>query len=544
VPKRLALQLIISLTLIVTIVAGVGGIVSVRSQEKQLLDSMIRGADQLSGGIISATWHAMLADRREAAYQVMDKVAEKQGIDRIRIFNREGRVMFSTKPGESNQLFDKQAAPCSLCHSTLPPLIKVEVPSRARIFIGEDGSRKLAMVTPIYNEPACSGAECHAHPPEMAVLGVLDVDMNLDAVDAELVDVQFRTVGVTLSIVVLIGVFIVLFTRRFVDVPIHRLIEGTRAVSAMQLDRPIHISSSEELQELASSFNIMRERLKEALDELNGLTMDLENKVKERTEQLELAQRKLIQADRLASLGQLAASVAHEINNPLSGVLNLSMLMQRIMREDGIPPERLPEFRRFLAQVAAETSRAGRIVSDLLAFSRHSKPRPTEADLNEIIDKTLALVDHKLRLSNIEIEKRLAADLPHLVCDGSQIQQVVMNLVLNAAEAASTKDNGKVVVKTRPAASQTVLLEVQDNGDGISPENLAKIFDPFFTTKEEGSGVGLGLAVVYGIVKAHGGDVEVSSRLLEGTVFRVSLPLSGLETGDPRQPEGHLRQSA
>ena len=297
----------------------------------------------------------------------------------------------------------------------------------------------------------------------------------------------------------------------------------------MQLDHPIDIHSSEELAELARSFNLMRERLKEAMAELNDLNQGLETKVRERTDQLEAAQRKLIQADRLASLGQLAASVAHEINNPISGVLNLSMLMQRIIKDSGIPPERLPEFRKYLSQVTAETSRAGRIVSDLLAFSRRSKPAAAEADLNKIVDTTLSLVDHKLRLINIEIEKDLASALPVIVCDAPQIQQVVINLVLNAAESMTGKPRGKVSVRTR-RAEEGVILEVEDNGEGIARENLSKIFDPFFTTKEEGKGVGLGLAVVYGIVKSHGGDVEVNSTPKVGTVFRITLPLISEES--------------
>ncbi|HXK59855.1 MAG TPA: ATP-binding protein [Acidobacteriota bacterium] len=541
--RRLALQLIVSVTIIVVIVVGTSSYINVKSQEKQLLDSMIRGADQLSRGITSATWHAMLADRRDAAYQVMEKIAEKQGINRIRIFNREGWVMFSTNPADTNRRLSKDADACSLCHSTLPPKVNVEVPSRARIFRTPDGSRKLAMVTPIYNEPACSTAECHAHPPEMKVLGVLDVDLDLDQVDKELTRIKLRGAGFTLIAILSIGLFLVFFTKRFVDAPIRRLIEGTRAVSEMQLDHPIEIHSSEELSALAQSFNVMRERLKEAMTELNELNQGLESKVKERTEQLELAHKKLIQADRLASLGQLAASVAHEINNPLSGVLNLSMLMQRILKDTGVPPERLPEFRKYLAQVTAETSRAGRIVSDLLAFSRRSKPAAGEADLNRIVETTLSLVDHKLRLLNIEVEKNLAERLPTIVCDAPQIQQVVINLVLNAAEALAGRTNGRVAVRTGEI-SEGVFVEVEDNGEGISPAILTKIFDPFFTTKEEGKGVGLGLAVVYGIVKAHGGEVEVSSTQNVGTVFRVTLPLVSDDSTRGKETISRLGQLA
>lgn len=524
--KRLAPKLIFSLTIIVVLVEGISAYLNTKHQEKELLDAMILGADQLSRSITSATWHAMLADHRSAAYEVMQTIALKQGIDKIRIFNKEGYVMFSTDPEDPKQV-DKDAEACAMCHSSLQPLVKVDVPSRARIFRAHDGQRKLAMVTPIYNEAACSQAACHAHPPGVKVLGVLDVALNLDRVDEDVAALQRRSLLVTGIHVVLIGIFIVFFSRRFVDRPIRELIDGTRAVSAMQLDKPIEINSSEELGELASSFNIMRERLQQARAETHRFTQELEAKSEERAKQLQIAHQKLLQSDRLASLGQLSASVAHEINNPLSGVLNLSKLMQRILTDDGVPASRVQEFRRYLSQVINETARVGRIVSDLLAFSRRSKPQSKRTDLNEIVRNTISLLSHKLKLSNVEVEENLAPDLPAVRCDSSQMQQVVINLVMNGAEATQPRSQGKVIVRTSARLEEKIaVLEVEDNGEGIPSEFLSKIFDPFFTTKGEGKGVGLGLSVVYGIVEAHGGELEVNSSLGKGTVFTVTLPLA------------------
>jgi signal transduction histidine kinase len=216
--------------------------------------------------------------------------------------------------------------------------------------------------------------------------------------------------------------------------------------------------------------------------------------------------------------------VAHEINNPISGVLNLSMLMQRMLKEDGVPANRIQEFRKYLSQVTSETTRVGRIVSDLLAFSRRSKPQRAPADLNRIVTMTLSLVAHKMKLSNVAVETSLCEGLPAAPCDQSQIQQVVLNLVMNAAEATQSKTDRRVSVSTA-AGDGVVLLTVSDNGEGIPPENLAKIFDPFFTTKPDGKGVGLGLAVSFGIIEAHGGDIEVNSKVGEGTTFTLSLPL-------------------
>lgn len=530
--KRLALKLIFSLTIIVVLVAGISAYVNTKRQEKELHDAMVLGADQLSRSITSATWHAMLADQRTAAYEVMQTIALKQGIDKIRIFNKEGYVMFSTDPGDPKQV-DKDAEACAMCHSSLQPLSKVDVPSRARIFRARDGQRKLALVTPIYNEPACSHAPCHAHPASVTVLGVLDVALDLGPVDEEVGALQRRSLTMTGIQVLLIGIFIAFFSRRFVDRPIRELIEGTRAISAMQLDKPIEINSSEELGELAHSFNVMRERLQEARKETSRFTQELEAKAEERAKQLQIAHQKILHSDRLASLGQLSASVAHEINNPLSGVLNLSKLMQRILSENGIAPDRVEEFRRYLSQVINETSRVGRIVSDLLAFSRRPKPQSRRTNLNEIVTNTISLLSHKLKLSNVEVEQNLAPDLPAVRCDSSQMQQVVINLVMNGAEATQVRGRGKVIVRTSARIAEKVaVLEIEDNGEGIPPEFLSKIFDPFFTTKGEGKGVGLGLSVVYGIVDAHGGELEVNTKQGNGTVFTVTLPLAAEEPSD------------
>ena len=534
-PKKISQKLILSFTLIMTIVGIISSYIHVKTQEKQLLEAMMLGADQLSGSISSATWHAMLADQRESAYQTMETIAQKQGITRIRIFNKEGRIMYSTAKSDTGSV-DKYAEACFMCHSAEQPLVKVDVPSRARVYTTTENIRTLSMITPIYNEPSCTEADCHAHPTSQNVLGVLDVSMTLEMVDTEMAQLQLRVIIISFSIVIIMSLFIIYFTKHFIDAPIQHLIAGTHAVSEMQLDKPIIIESSEELGELARSFDVMRVRLKQALEEINQFTEGLEMKIKQRADQLKVAHQKILQSDRLASLGQLSASVAHEINNPVSGVLNLAMLMQRIMKEDGVPKERVEEFRKYLFQVVNETARVGRIVQDLLAFSRRSKPFRAKIDFNTMIKSTLNLLDHKIKLSGVKIELDLQHDLPTVHCDGSQMQQVVINLIMNGAEAAQGKQNGTVSVTTRMHIQQDQLeFIVSDNGDGIPEENISKIFSPFFTTKGEGKGVGLGLAVVFGIIEAHKGDIDVKSERNQGTTFTVALPFN--ETATPKNNE-------
>jgi two-component system NtrC family sensor kinase len=522
-PRPLSQTLLVPLVALVVLIAVVSGIVRIAAVERGYHEIMIAGADQLSRGLTSATWHAMLADDRQAAYDTMQVVARQPGISRIRIFNKEGRIMFSTAP-EAGRLVDKNAEACVLCHKSAAPLVRVETPSRARVFTHPDG-RRLAMITPIYNEPSCSTAACHAHPARQSVLGVLDVALDLGPIDRLIAAARRRVVVTMVVEAVLISAFLILFVGLFVTRPIHRLIEATAAVGRMDLEHPIEITSSRELWSLSSSFNLMRDRLREALDAINQASQELEAKIAERTAQLQQAQRHLLKADRLASLGQLAASVAHEINNPLSGVLNYAALMGRILKEDGIPGERVPEFRGYLDRVSEQTSRAGRIVSDLLAFSRRSKPQRAPSDLNAIVRGTVGLVSHKLKLMNVEASLRLDESLPLLPCDPSQMQQVALNLVMNAAEATRPHGSGHVAVLTlRSEDGESAVLEVTDDGEGIPKEVLDRIFDPFFTTKDDGKGVGLGLAVVYGIVTGHHGRIDVASEPGRGTTFTVHLP--------------------
>ena len=261
-PRKLAPKLIVYLTLIVIVVHGTSALITLDIHQRQLRQEMILGADQISGTITHGTWQAMLADRREDAYQMMRNIGRQAGIERIRIFNREGRVMFSTGP-DAGTMVDKNAEACYLCHAQSRPLVRVDVPSRVRIFRRPSGGRVMGMVTPIYNEAACYEAECHAHPRELQVLGVIDVDMSLARVDREMAAARVRALGVAVMTMLLTGTFIALFVRRFVGRPIRRLIEATQAVSRMNLDQAVDVHTGDEVGELARSFDLMRQRLQQ-----------------------------------------------------------------------------------------------------------------------------------------------------------------------------------------------------------------------------------------------------------------------------------------
>lgn len=266
----------------------------------------------------------------------------------------------------------------------------------------------------------------------------------------------------------------------------------------------------------------------------------LEQMVEERTHQLQETHAKLLHQDKMASLGKLAASVVHEINNPIAGILNLVLLMKRIIKEDG--DNDFPDingFERYLTLMEAETRRISRIVANLLTFSRQSKMELGNLDINRLIEKTLLLNDNLLKINNVKIHTHLDPALPQVIGSADQLQQVFMNMISNAAEAMEGRSGGLLTVKTwRGEAGEFIVVSFTDNGVGISPDHRDKLFEPFYTTKKKGKGVGLGLSVVYGIIKAHNGSITVDSTPGAGAVFTIQLPLSPERRRDAVSADG------
>ena len=267
------------------------------------------------------------------------------------------------------------------------------------------------------------------------------------------------------------------------------------------------------------------------------ITRRLEQMVEERTRELKETHKKLLHQDKMASLGKLSASVVHEINNPIAGVLNLIMLMKRMVEEDSISNREIDQFSRYLTLMETETRRTSRIVSNLLAFSRQSKMELKRISLNRLIEQTLMINSNLLKIDGIKVETDLDPDLPDMIGSEDQLQQVFMNLVSNAAEAMEAEGGGRLRVATRHSLREDKLLvDFEDSGIGIPESNLSKLFEPFFTTKKKGKGVGLGLSVAYGIIQEHGGSIYVKSKVGKGTTFHVKFPLK--PASDKLDPQG------
>jgi PAS domain S-box-containing protein len=256
------------------------------------------------------------------------------------------------------------------------------------------------------------------------------------------------------------------------------------------------------------------------------ITQRLEQMVKERTRELKEIHTKLLHQDKMASLGKLAASVVHEINNPMAGILNLTLLVRRILEEETPNQINVRKIQDYLKLMETETRRTSRIVSNLLAFSRQSKFELNRLNLNRLIEKTLLINVNLLKLGRVKVKKKLDPLLPDIIGSEDQLQQVFMNFISNAVEAMEATDCGILHIETRTnKKTNGVEVRFRDTGIGVEKDNIPRLFEPFYTTKKKGKGVGLGLSVVYGIIQEHGGAIEVRSLMGKGTTFKVLLPL-------------------
>lgn len=526
--NRLSVRLPAAIALLT--LAGVGSflVLGLRMERAHLIEEVVRGAALLSDTIKSSTYQHMLNDERDAVYGMMTTIARQEDIEKVRIFNKDGQVTFSTDQGEIGTFVDKRAESCYGCHAADKPIVRLEIPSRSRIYVGRAGHRILGMVTPIYNETSCSMGGCHVHPPTQRVLGVVDVDISLANIDRGMARLQSGIVLLSGATVLALAAVVGFATRRFVVRPVSQLMEGMERITAGDLAHEIHVHTQDEIGVLATSFNRMTQSLREAREEVRDLMENLEQQVEERTAALRETQGQLIQSEKMASLGKLAASIAHEINNPLSGILTLAKLMIRTA-EEGIPDAQAQaSFIRHLNLVERETQRCTTIVRNLLGFARQRALTLSDVDIKAPLEEALGLLKNQIAIQGIVVQKHLDS-VPRVQADFGQIRQALVNLLLNACEAM--EDGGTLTIGSRLLpAKDMVEVEVGDTGVGIPPDQLPKILEPFFTTKERGTG--LGLSVVYGIVERHGGRMDIRSRAGKGTTVVIRLPLTGARVAD------------
>ncbi len=524
-------RLVLILTLILVVFLSGAGVFIDRLQRRHMvnvLEDMARGM----GSIALATMHsAMLDNNRRLLGEMIDHIGEQDQILAVRVVAAGGEVCCSSRKEELGTRADIRAKPCQICHSGDKPLVPKSTQDGLRVYHLSVEESALGMAIPILNEPSCYEASCHVHDKTQKVLGILDLELSTARLESALREqqVQYRTLAAFMVIVLCL---VVGFSAwRVVHRPVHALLDGTRRIASGDLGFRLPPQSVGEIHELASSFNLMAEELEAAHRDLEEWNRTLEDRVAEKTRQLERAQDQLILTEKMVSLGKLSAVVAHEINNPLAGVLVTVKLLHRqfprFLRAEA--DERLvKDIEAKLELVEKETARCGDIVRNLLLFSRQESVELQAEQLDVIVQRCLKLIGHQAELQQVRVHEDFEESLPPVECDANQIEQACLVMVMNALDAMPDGGDLTIQIRRLPTGDQ-VRLEVIDTGSGIPDEIRSRIFEPFFSTKESGKGTGLGLAVLYGIVHRHHGHIDYRSKVGEGTNFWMDLPLHAPE---------------
>ena len=531
----LSVKLISLLLLVMVGIFGLLGYLNIRLHRQHLEAATLMSAERVSDVIKRSTSYYMLRNDREGLYHAMATMADEPGMVRVRIFDQEGRISYSTDTSEIGHLVDKGGEACYACHTRSQPLTRLNQPDRFRIYRDNKGQRVLGVITPIENQPSCSNAACHAHPASQQVLGVLDANLSLAKTDVQLAQTSRRMLAYTLIALADISLLSWLFVWRLVGQPLKRLKDGTKQLAEGNLGYQLEVDSRDEVGELASSFNRMSLQLRSANEEIVAWAKTLEDRVDQKTRELKRAHEHMLQAEKMATIGKMAAVVAHEINNPLSGILTYAKLLRRWIERGEMGGAKKDDAEQCLDLIAEESRRCGDLVKNLLTFSRTAPLNVQTTDLNTVVDRAVRLVAHQMELNGVELHLELPPGLPRVQCDPGQIEQVLLALIMNAIDAMPRGGNLWVGTKLDEDAGEEIFW-VRDDGSGIPQDILPQIFEPFLTTKESGKSVGLGLAVSQNIVARHRGRIEVTSELGKGTTFTVTLPLDGA-VGRPLAPE-------
>jgi two-component system NtrC family sensor kinase len=462
----------------------------------------------------------MLLNRREDVHQIINTIRTEIGVEVIRVYDKQGVIAYSSDSTEILSKVNLNDEACIACHNSSIPLKSLANQDKIRIYKNSENRRVLGVINPIQNEPDCSNADCHAHSSKVNVLGVLDVVVSLEHLDS-IIQVSTRKVILASGfLVVIISFFAGLFIAILVNKPLRKIREGIEEVGSGNLDYKIDINSKNELGQVAKRFNEMSSKLDEAYKEIKNWSETLNDKVSEKTEELKTIYNQVNQIEKLASLGKLSATVAHELNNPLAGILTYSKLISKKLQtlQKDSEHEKIIEF---LELISHESARCGQIVKDLLIFSRSEKDELAKEDLLDIIDNSVTVLNHHLDIHGIKLVKDYPESPIELYCNAYKIQQALMSLLMNSIEAMPK--GGKIIINLS-LDNNNVCLRIIDEGTGISDKDLPHIFEPFYSTKEASNGTGLGLAVAYGIITNHKGKMEVEKTSNQGTTFKVVLP--------------------
>ena len=502
-----------------------------RSVYSNFFNTTVRqNGDNISSIVEGALYYSMLGNDKAMLQQTLDIISNLPGIDEVNMYDQNDSLAYTSI---STELEFQGNPDCIDCHVDLELMFALkdksykivgETPNCQNSY-DEENVRHLLIRKPILNEKSCFTSDCHAHNENDEILGSLIIKLPLKDLDSfvDKSSTNFLFLA-TLIISLLITIFII-FTRKKIKDPLDSIIRASEAVSkgdnSMRLD--IKPNLLDDLYKVSFAFNNMLDNIDATSKELQNWSYQLEYKVQKKTEELSEAQNELIHVERIASLGKLSSSVAHEINNPLSGILVFTKLIYKQLSDSNFYHSKKESILRHLKFIETETKRCGDIVKGLLDFSRKGQDDFVVTNLHQLLKATCDLMTHSIEIADINFITDFKAKSDQIFCSPNQIKQACLDLLVNALEAIH--EQGEIIIRTSTPAKDSIKVEITDNGIGIDPQDIPHVFDPFFSTKHDASGIGLGLSIVHGIIENHKGSIEVDSEPGIGTTISIIFPL-------------------
>ncbi len=499
-----------------------------RTINKEYMENTIQqNGDNVVMFVEGALYEHMLENNKMALRHTLDIIHRMPGIEDVNMYDAQNNLAYSSSSNDSDPYHN---ANCKDCHTNINTMFPrteksfriINMDSECEMSEHDSDFRLLMIKTPILNEPSCYTNQCHAHQESDELLGSLVIRIPLEEMDANL-NKSFVFAGLTTLLLV---TFLFVFTRRTIRKPLTGIIKASEAVADGDKNTRLDIGPNQlnDVRMVSTAFNKMLDNLQAATAELENWSQQLEYKVQKKSEEISEMQNELVHIERIASLGKLSSSVAHEINNPLSGVLTYTKLVHKRILKLDLDEDEKTAMSKYLRVIEEETKRCGDIVKGLLDFSRSDKLDFKPYHLHRLLKETYTLIEHQMKIENITFQTDYSATKDLILCNGNQVKQAGIAILLNASEAVL--ENGIILIKTSNPDENHIKLDITDNGQGIAPEDIPHIFEPFFSTKEKASGIGLGLAIVHGIVQNHNGKIDVDSDLGKGTTLSITLPLA------------------
>jgi two-component system NtrC family sensor kinase len=524
ISKSLAAKLIIVLASLIVIGGSISWFILVRRDRTNIINEAVKDAVSYSDLVKKSVRYDMLTFNREAIQETMEDLGSAKDIRDIRLFDGKGTVFYSSKRAEIGLKVDLSARACRGCHvGPHQPSETLPRESQWTTYYDNEGKNLLTFVDPINNEPSCSSlAACHVHSPDQRVLGILESDLSLAAVDKSIKEQTIHTTVYTLALMGMIAIILYAVLRKFVLKPVTSLSGAMETVAQGDLEHRVTASSDDEIGMLVHAFNVMTRELKAAREKMEAWTESLEQEVEKKTDALKKSQDKLVQAEKLAALGRMTADVAHEIRNPLTAIGGFA---RRLSKSTSGEKEK-----ERVEVIVREVDRLEKILGDVLKFSRDARFHLEKHGIEEFLYDVVGLHEPLCSDQSVSVEVVVEKDLPPVLMDKDQLRQALSNLITNALDAMPRGGQLKVSAGTDyQNGVRYVVLRVSDTGMGIDDDKLPLIFDPFFSTKKIGQGTGLGLSITSKIVEEHGGFVKAESVKGQGSIFSLYFPQPGEE---------------